>query len=99
MNGQIISNIAGNNGEVHQVTRRFEEEKPEPSPTLTTIVTENPEPSSTPEISEEPEVTEEPRIKESPQTGDRTNIITMFGILVVSAGVIILDAIFSKKKK
>ena len=25
LNGQIIANIAGNNGEVHQVTRRTEE--------------------------------------------------------------------------
>ena len=58
LNGQIIASIAGNNGEVHQVTRRDEEPEVTPTPTP-----EEPEVTPTP-TPEEPEVTPTPTPKE-----------------------------------
>ena len=65
LNGQIIASIAGNNGEVHQVTRRDEEPEVTPTPTP-----EEPEVTPTP-TPEEPEVTptptpEEPEVTPTP---------------------------------
>ena len=66
LNGQIISRVAGNNGEVHQVTRRDEEPKITPTPKP-----EEPKVTPTPEP-EEPKVTptpepEEPKVTPTPE--------------------------------
>ncbi len=76
LNGQIISNIAGNNGELHQVTvtpgipeAPKTPEKPEPSeePEKPTETEEKPEPSEEPEKPKPSEEPEKPSTTETPE--------------------------------
>ena len=65
LNGQIIAQVAGNNGELHQVTQQTEEPKePEPEPEPTPEP--EPEPEPTPEPEPEPEPTPEPEPEPEP---------------------------------
>lgn len=90
LNGQIISNIAGNNGELHQVT--FRDETPEEPPTT---LPEETTPSETESTSKE-KITVKEQTSSSPNTGDTS---TAYLFLFLSFASVAIIAICYKSHK